>query len=76
MNALIATLQAVPGGVGAALMIQIFRMWRRGDLVPKAVVEMMEAARREEQEQKQILMNAVIEALGRQDGRPRHGRDI
>jgi hypothetical protein len=75
MNALVATLQAVPGGIGSVLMIQIFRMWKRGDLVPKAVVEMMEAARREEQKQKQILMDAVIDSLGRNDARPRHGRE-
>jgi hypothetical protein len=75
MNALVATLQAVPGALGTALMIQIFRMWRRGDLVPKAVLELMEAARKEEQAQKQILMTAVIEALGRSDTPPRHSRD-
>jgi hypothetical protein len=76
MNALIVTLQAIPGGVGTALMLLIFRMWHRGDLVPKAVVEMMEAARKEDREQAQLLMAAVIDALERGDSRPRHGRDL
>lgn len=75
MNLLIAALQAAPGGVGIVLIIQVFRMWRRGDLVPRIVVEMMEEARKEDREQLQLLMTAVIDALERGNGRPRHGRD-
>lgn len=76
MTALITLLQAGPGTVGVVLIIQVFRMWRRGDLVPKAVVEMMEAARKEDREQTQLLMTAVIDALERGDSRPRHSRDL
>ncbi len=75
MSDLVALVQSGVGGVGVALMLQIFRMWRRGDLVPRAVVEMMETARKEDKEQITLLMTAVIESLERGASRPRHGRD-
>jgi hypothetical protein len=75
MSTLVTLLQTAPGNIGLILIIQVFRMWRRGDLVPKAVVEMMEAARKEDREQAQLLMAAVIDALERGNSRPRHGRD-
>lgn len=75
MNALVATLQAVPGGVGAALLVQIFRMWRRGDLIPKFVVELMMAARKEDREQIELLVRSLTEALESRGSPPRHGRE-
>jgi hypothetical protein len=87
MNVLLAVIQAGVGGVGITLVVIIFNMWRKGDLIPRAVVEMLgerfqaadairEAARKEESEQMGLLMRELTDALRNQGSRPRHGRDL
>jgi len=75
MDELIAIGQIASGGVGLVLVVLLFAMWRRGDLVPKAVVEMMMAARKEDQAQVDRLMQAVIDALEHRDSPARHSRN-
>lgn len=88
MNVLLAGIQAASGAVGITFVAFIFNMWRKGELVPRVVVEMLgekyqsadairEAARKEESEQMGLLMRELTEALRSSQGsRPRHGRDF
>jgi hypothetical protein len=86
VDVLVSALQVASGGIGLTMIIIVFSMWRSGDLVPKAVVEMLgeryktaddlrEAARRVEAEQNRQLMTELMAALQAQQGRSRHGRD-